>query len=131
MCRGATKPSFRDPSQVKKNSNRSHLKGTLFPTCNLLFAVEKYFFYARWGEFSYCQYYTRVLKETFGHHFIQKDELPPNSADCNPLNYFLGTKSNVNFMRVKELQPRRFFNLTLEAPITQNDRTTQTIHRQN
>ena len=77
-------------SKVKENSKfySSHLKAILLPTCDLLSAIEKYFFVQDGVTSHIANITVEHLRETFAHRFIQKNQWPPSSTDCNPLNYF-------------------------------------------
>ena len=92
MCvvEGCRKSFFGDPSQVKENSKfySSHLKAILLPTCDLLSAIEKYFFVQDGVTSHIANITVEHLRKTFAHRFIQKSQWPPSSTDYNPLDYF-------------------------------------------
>ena len=77
-------------SKVKENSKfySSHLKAILLPTCDLLSAIEKYFFVQDGVTSHIANITVEHLRETFANRFIQKNQWPPSSTDCNPLNHF-------------------------------------------
>ena len=66
----------------------NHLKRELLPACSELYEGENYYFMQD-GAPSYTANITQeYLKENFGRRFIRKDQWPPNSPDCNLLDYF-------------------------------------------
>ena len=66
----------------------NHLKRELLPACSELYEGENYYFMQD-GAPSYTANITQeYLKENSGWRFIRKDQWPPNSPDCNLLDYF-------------------------------------------
>ena len=108
---GATKPFFVDPALVKVNSRyyRSHLKRELLPACDTLSEGEKYYFMQDGATSHTADITQEHLREKFGRRFIRKDQWPPNSPDCNPLDYFFWDAIKC---KVYEGQRTPFQNLT-------------------
>ena len=51
----------------------------------------KVLLHARWSTVTYGKYHASPSEGdvwTFGRRFIRKDQWPPNSPDCNPLDFF-------------------------------------------
>ena len=87
---GATKPFFVDPSKIKVSSKvyLRHLKRELLPACDDLAKGEKYYFMQD-GATSHTAGITQeYLWSKFGRRFIRKDQWPPHSPDCNPLDFY-------------------------------------------
>ena len=60
----------------------------ILPACSALQNENPYYFMQDGAPSHTANVTQAYLKETFGRRFIKKDEWPPNSPDCNPLNYF-------------------------------------------
>ena len=66
----------------------NYLKKELLPACSELQDGEKYYGMQD-GTASHTVNITQDhLKESFGRRFIRKDQWPPKSPDCNPLDFF-------------------------------------------
>ena len=84
------KPFFVDPGKIKVNGTYylNHLKKELLPACSELQDGEKYYFMQDGAPSHTANITQDHLKETFGRRFIRKDQWPPNSPDCNRLDFF-------------------------------------------
>ena len=87
---GVTKPFFVDPQRAKVTGAyyTSHLKKHLIPACKILYP-ENDFIFVQDGATSHTSNMCKdKLKELCGQRFLKKNEWPPKSPDCNPLDYY-------------------------------------------
>ena len=92
----------------------NHLKRELLPACSELYEGENYYFMQDGAPSHTANITQEYLKENFGRRFIRKDQWPPNSPDCNPLDYFFwdAVKQKVyegrreRFQNIDELKKR-------------------------
>ena len=87
---GVTQPFFVNPQRSKVNgvTYTEHLQNDLLPGCTNMYPRGNFIF-VQDGAPSHtsatCQGY---LQAALGKRFLTKDHWPPNSPDCNPLDYY-------------------------------------------
>lgn len=114
---GATRPFFVNNKGLKVNAvrYRHHLKKELFPAIEKVITRDDWVF-VQDGATSHTANITQeFLKNTLKRRFVKSDEWPPNSPDCNPLDYYFWNavkekvyKGRINkpFQNVDELKKR-------------------------
>ena len=107
---GTTKPFFVDPGKVKVNARHyvNHLQKELLAACDVLQKGKKYYYMQEGAPSHTANITQQYLKEKFGRRFIRKDQWPPNSPDCSPLDYFFWDAVK---QKVYEGRRERFSNL--------------------
>ena len=87
----------------------NHLKRELLPACSEQYEGENYYFIQDGAPSHTANITQEYLKENFGRRFIRKDQWPPNSPDCNPLDYFFWNRDVKQ--KVYEGRRERFQNI--------------------
>lgn len=87
---GKTKLHFIDTTETKVNSVRymELLDNGLLPDCRRLYPLNDYIFHQD-GAPSHTSKITQAHLEEVTPEFIQKDSWPPQSPDCNPMDYYV------------------------------------------
>lgn len=88
--RGISRPFFVNPADIKVDGDlyTNHLRSDLLPECNTLYPDGNFILVqdsAPSHASNLCQDY---LRRELGNRFVDKLSWPPNSPDCNPLDYF-------------------------------------------
>ena len=88
--KGVTKPFFLDPRRAKVTGvyYTKHLERDLLPECVKLYPDDDYIFMQDGASSHTSKICQEKLKQLRGRKFIGKDEWPPKSPDCNPLDYY-------------------------------------------
>ena len=89
--RGVSKPIFVADEKIKVNSQNflKHLEDNLIPAIEQLY-LHKDFIYVQDSASSHRSNLVQTfLKEKLKKRYVANTEWPPNSPDCNPLDYYL------------------------------------------
>lgn len=87
---GVTKPFFVNNQGLKVNAVRyeKHLRTQLFPAIDNLVKRDDWIFIQDGASSHTSNLVQEFLEETLKKRFVRKQEWPPSSPDCNPLDYY-------------------------------------------
>ena len=94
-CNGVTRPFFIDPAKGKVNAKyyTNHLRRQILPACRRLYPEGNYVFMQDGASSHTPNLRQGFLKKELGYgKYITKTQWPPNSPDCNPIDYYFWSK---------------------------------------
>ena len=91
---GVTKPIFVNRKGMKVNAEnyKKHLKKKLLPTMNKVYPRNDWIYIQDGATSHTSNLVQNFLNETMPRRFIKKDQWPPKSPDCNPLDFYFWNK---------------------------------------
>ena len=104
---GATKPFFVNRRGIKVNgpADLRHLKKELFPAIRKVYRRDAWTFIQDGAPPHRSNLVQTFLKETMHRRHLSKEEWPPKSPDCNPLDFYFWNQAKRKVYAGRHNQP--------------------------
>ena len=105
--KGATEPFFVDGEGVKINGEvfLQHLEQDLIPGMKEMYPRNDFIYLQDSAPSHRCIKVLQFLKRQLNSRYVKNIEWPPNSPDCNPLDYYFWDKVKVKVYKGRHCDP--------------------------